>query len=157
MPTPSLAAVLGTGSVLSILGPTGVTPPATPTPIGELTGEPKFEGWKMGLTTNTNFDSGNVVQSLGTLLDYGSFTSDYNYISSNAGQLLLITALKSGVSYDFTLQLPKQPLLGQTTSGNLYAMSGVVTEAGGFGISQDKTSSSSLSIKLNSITFTAGS
>src|SRR5260370_9988738 len=139
-PVPSKAMVLGSGTVLSILGPTGITPAATPVPIGELS-DFKFNGWKMGTTTNSNFDSGQVTKKLGTMLDYGTLSGAYNNVASNPGQLAMLTALKSGVSYDFTLQLPPNPLASQTTTGNLYALSGIVTEAGGFDLSHTNVSS----------------
>jgi len=155
-PVPSKAAVLGAGTVLSILGPSGVTPAATPTPVGELS-DFKFGGWKMGTTNNTNFDSGQIVQKLGTLLDYGTLSGTYNNIANNPGQLLVLTALKSGVAYDFTLQLEPNPLAGQTTTGNLYTMSGIVTEAGAFDLSQTKVSSCNFTLDLNSVSITQGS
>jgi hypothetical protein len=117
----------------------------------------KFDGWKMGTTTNTNFDSGQVTKKLGTLLDYGTLSGTYNNVASNAGQLALLTALKSGVAYDFTLQLEPNPLAAQTTTGNLYALSGIVTEAGGFDLSQTKVSSCPFTIDLNDVTITPGS
>lgn len=155
-PVKSKAVVLGAGSVLSILGPTGVLPAATPTNIGELS-DAKFTGWKTSTTNNTNFDSGNIVQKLGTLFDWGTITATYNNVPTDPGQLLLLTAMKSGVAYDFTLQLPIEPLWGQTTKGHLYTISAVVTEAGGFDFSQTKVSSCSLTLDVNDILITAGS
>jgi hypothetical protein len=156
VPVPSKAVVLGSGSVLSILGPTGVTPAATPVPIGELT-DFKFDGFKTSTANNTNFDSGNVVQKLGTLFDWGTLSGTYNNIQSNPGQLALLAAAKSRVSFDFTLQLPPNPLENQTTTGNLYALSGIVVSAGGFDLSQTKVSQASFSIDLNDVKVTAGS
>jgi hypothetical protein len=152
---PSKAVVNGAGTVLAILGPTGITPAATPTPIGELS-DFKFAGWKMGTTNNTNFDSGQIVQKLGTLLDYGTLTGTYNNVASNAGQLLLLTALKSGVSYDFTLTLQPNHLAGQILTGNSYAISAIVTEAGGFDLSQTKVSSCSFTLDINNVVITVG-
>jgi hypothetical protein len=154
-PIPSKAIVLGAGTTLSIVGLTGATSSGSPTPIGELS-DFKFDGWKVSTTNNTNFDSGQVVQKLGTLLDYGTLSGTYNNIANNPGQLLLLTALKSTVSYDFVLQLPPNPLAGQTSVGNSYAISGIVTEAGGFDLSQTKVSSCSFTIDLNVVSITTG-
>jgi hypothetical protein len=154
-PVASKASVLGAGTVLSIGSPTGTTGTETYVPIGELN-DFKFDGWKMGTTNNTNFDSGQVAQKLGTILDYGTLSGTYNNVSNNAGQMALLAAMKSGVAYDFKLQLPVQPLLSQSTAGDSYALSGIVTEAGGFDISQTKVSQASFSIDLNSVVLTPG-
>lgn len=153
-PVPSKAQVLGAGCILNILGKTGVTPAGTPVPIGELS-DFKFGGFKRATTPNTNFDSGDTVQKLGTTLDYGTLTGTYNRVSSNAGQLALIAALKDGAAYDFTLVLEPNLLTGQT-SGDSYAISGIVTEAGAFDLSQTKVSSAPFTLDLNSVVFTAG-
>jgi hypothetical protein len=156
VPVPSKSAVLGAGTVLSIGGITGAT--GTFLPIGELT-DFKFDGFKRETAQNTNFDSGQVRTDLGTILDYGTLTGTYNRVSTNTGQLALIAALQAtgGNAYDFKLQLPVNVLEAQTTTGDSYAISGIVTEAGAFDISQTKVSTSNFSIKINSYTFTAGS
>lgn len=157
VPVPSKAAVLGAGCVLSIGGVTGATGTETFIPIGEIS-DFKFDGFKRSTTTNTNFDSGQIQQDLGTILDFGTLSGTYNRVSTNTGQLALIAALQSssGAAYDFKLQLAINPLVGQTTSGDTYQLSGIVTEAGAFDLSQTKVSSSTFSIKLNSVAFTAG-
>jgi hypothetical protein len=154
-PVSSKAIVLGSGTVLSILGPTGVTPAATAVPLGELS-DGKFDGWKVSTTNNTNFDSGNVVQKLGTLFDWGTLTATYNNVATNAGQLAVLTAMKTRVSYDFTLQLPVEVLWSQTTTGHLYTVSGVIASAGGFDFSQTKVSSCTLTIDINNVVVVAG-
>ena len=156
VPVPSKAQVLGAGCTLSILGITGVVPAGSPVAIGELT-DFKFNSIKRATTTNTNFDSGQTVQKLGTLLDFGSLTGTYNRVSTNAGQLALIAANANGAAYDFQLQLEPNALAGQTTTGDLYKLSGIVTEAGAFDLSQSKVSSCTFTIELNSVVFTAGS
>lgn len=156
VPTPSKSVVLGSGTVLSILGPTGAIPAATPVHIAEVS-DMKFDGWKTSTTTTTNFDSGNVVQNLGTQFDWGTFSATYNNIPSDPGQLALLVAAKSRVSYDFTLQLLPEPLWEQTTTGNLYTISGIVTSAGGFDMSQTKVSSCTLTVQINNIVVVAGS
>jgi hypothetical protein len=153
-PVPSKAQVLGAGCILSILGKTGVTPAGTAVPIGELS-DYKFDGFKRSTTTNTNFDSGNTEQNLGTILSYGTLTGTYNRVSNNAGQLALLAALQDGASYDFTLVLEPNILIDQTT-GDSYAISGIVTAAGAFDLSQTKVSQATFTITLNVVTFTAG-
>lgn len=153
-PVPSKAQVLGSGCTLAIGGVTGVTPAPTTVPIGELT-DFKFSGFKRSTTTNTNFDSGDVTQYLGTILDYGTLTGTYNRVSNNAGQLALNAALQTKSAYDFTLTLEPNTLIGQTT-GDVYTVSGIVTEAGAFDLSQTKVATSTCTIQLNSVTFTAG-
>jgi hypothetical protein len=154
-PTPSKAQVLGSGCTFSIGGVTGSTG-ASFLPLGELN-DYKFGGIKRSTTTNTNFDSGDVVQYLGTLLDNGTLTGTYNRVSNNAGQIALLAALQTKSAYDFKLELEPNPLIGQTTTGDVYELSGIVTEAGAFDLSQTKVSSAPFTIQLNSIAFTAGS
>jgi hypothetical protein len=153
-PVASKAVVLGSGTVLSILGPTGSS--ATPVHVGEVS-DLKFSGWKTSTTTNTNYDSGNVEQNLGTLFSWGSLTATYNFLPNDPGQISLLTAAQSRVSYDFTLQLPAEPLWNQILTGNLYTISGIVTSAGAFDTSQTKVSSASLEITINNIVVVAGS
>ena len=155
-PVPSKAQILGSGCTLSIGPATGTTGTEVYVPIGELS-DFKFSSIKRSTTTNTNFDSGQVVQKLGTTLDLGSLTGTYNRVSNNAGQLALIAANANGAAFDFTLQLTPNPLAGQTLTGDLYKLSGIVTEAGAFDLSQTKVSSATFSIDLNSVLFTAGS
>jgi hypothetical protein len=156
VPVPSKAQILGAGCTLSILGQTGVLPAGTAVPVGELT-DFKFSSIKRATTTNTNFDSGQTVQKLGTTLDLGSLTGTYNRVSTNLGQLALIAANANGAAYDFQLQLEPNLLAGQTTTGDLYKVSGIVSEAGAFDLSQTKVSSCQFTIELNSVLFTAGS
>jgi hypothetical protein len=156
VPVPSKAQILGSGCTLSILGITGIVPAGTPVAIGELS-DFKFGSIKRATTTNSNFDSGQVTQKLGTMLDYGQLTGTYNRVSTNAGQLALIAANANGAAYDFQLQLEPNALAGQTTTGDLYKLSGIVTEAGAFDLSQTKVSSATFSIDLNSVLFIAGS
>jgi hypothetical protein len=156
IPVASKAQVLGAGCTLTIGGLTGVTGSETFLPIGELT-DFKFDAIKRATTTNTNFDSGQTVQYLGTTLDYGSLSGTYNRVSTNTGQLALIAANAQGGAYDFKLQLEPNPLAGQTTTGDLYTLTGIVTEAGAFDLSQTKVAACTFSIQLNGVLFTAGS
>jgi hypothetical protein len=155
MTTQSKSVVLGAGTVLSIGGLTGATGTETFVAIGEIS-DAKFDGFKRATTKSDNFDSGTISQYLPTMLDYSTFTGTYNRISTNAGQLAMIAALQNGGSYDFKLQLTVEPLLSQTTTGDLITFSAIVTEAGSFDLSMTKVSSCSFSLQLNSYLFTAG-
>jgi hypothetical protein len=117
----------------------------------------KFNSIKRATTTNSNFDSGQNVQKLGTMLDFGSLTGTYNRVSNNARQMALIAANLNVATYDFQLQREPNPAINQTTTGDLYKLSGIVTEAGAFDLSQTKVSSCTFTIELNSVAFTAGS
>jgi hypothetical protein len=153
VPVASKAQILGSGCVLSIGNITGGTDVYVA--IGELN-EYQFDGQKLGTTTNTNFDSGNTVQYLGTLLDFGTLSGTYNRVSNNAGQLALIAAQRTGFAYDFKLQLLPNTLAGQITTGDSYVISGIVTECDAFDISQSKVSMAKFTLQINSKTFTAG-
>ena len=98
-----------------------------------------------------------MEQNLGTLFNWGTLTATYNNVPSNPGQIALLAAMKARVSYDFTLQLQPEALWGQTTTGNLYTISAIITSAGGFDFSQTKVSSCSLTLQINNITYVAGS
>lgn len=151
----SAAQILGTGSILSIGGLTGASGTETFLTIGEVK-DAKPSGQKRGTTMATNFDSRGIAQKLGGILDLGTFTFTTNRVSNNAGQLAVNAACIANGSYDFKLQLPANPLIGQTT-GDLITMSAIVTEAGSFNISLDKESEYSFTIDLNSYTVQAGS
>ena len=104
----------------------------------------------------TNFDSKGVAQKLGTILDLGTFTFTCNRVSNNAGQIAVNAACISGGSFDFHMQLPINPLVGQTTIGDLVVMSGIVTEAGSFDVSLDKVSEYTFTLDLNAYSVTVG-
>ena len=152
----SAAQVAGTGTVVSIGGLTGSTGTETFTVIGEVK-DAKHSGVKKSTTPSTSFDSKGIVQKLGTLVDLGSFTFTCNRVSNNAGQLAVNAACLTTGAYDFHMQLPINPLIGQTTVGDLIVMSGIVTEAGAFSVSLDKVSEYEFTLDLNSYTVTAGS
>jgi hypothetical protein len=154
VPVPSKSQILGSGNTIAIGGVTGVLPAVSFVPVGEMT-DGKFTGRKRATTTNTNFDSGQNVQKLGTTLDFGTFTGTVNRVSNNAGQLAIIAANASGAAYDFQVQLEPNPLINQTT-GDLYTMSGIVTEAASFDLSMTKVSEYTFTIELNSVTVVYG-
>ena len=70
----------------------------------------------------------------------------------------MTVAAVSAQAYDFKVQLPVDAEAGQTTTGDLIAFSGIVTEAGGFDISLTKQADIGYTIELDGAwTVTAGS
>jgi hypothetical protein len=155
-PNQSAASITGVGSVLSIGGLTGLTGTETFIVVGEVT-DFKWDGGTRATTPVTNFGSGGVVQKVSTTLDLGTMTFTTNRIGNNAGQLAVIAAMNTGGAYDFKVQLPVNPNIGQTTTGDLITCSAIVTKAGGFDLSLNKTPDYTFTIDLNSYTMTAGS
>ncbi len=155
-PGQSAAAVLGTGTVVSIGGPTGASGTETFTPIGEVKSL-KLSGAKAGTTMATNFSSLGIARKLSTIVDFGTLTITTNRIGNDAGQAAVNAALFARQAYDFKIQLPIEPLLGQTTAGDVITLSGIVTQGGTFSVDIDKVSEYEFAIDLNSYTLTAGS
>jgi hypothetical protein len=152
----SAAQVFGTGAVLSVGGATGVTGSETFIPVGEIK-DAKLSGRKTSTTMATSFASLGIAQKLGTITDLGTATFTYNYIGNDAGQLAIAAAQLTRQAYDFKIQIPMNPLIGQVVKGDLFAFSGIVTEAAGIDFAIDKVSESTLTLDLNSYTITAGS
>jgi hypothetical protein len=153
----SLGAVRGTGSILSIGGVTGTSGTETFTPIGELS-DGKFSDRKLASVSVTNFDSGGVARKIPGILDYGMFSATVIMVETDAGQLAAIAAQNSRQAYDFKLQLPINPKVGQATSGNVYAFSAIITECAAFDLSTTKVSEFTITLDIDGpITVTAGS
>jgi|GEM_PF-1978520 len=160
MPQPagaSLAQAVGTGSIISIGGVTGSTGTETFIPIGEIS-DGKFTGRKRAVTPTTSFASLGIARKLGTILDFGQFTCTVLRVGNDAGQTALIAANLAGGSYDFEVQLPINPKIGQTVAGDVVTLSGIVTEAGDFDLSLTKASEYTFTVDIDgSYTVTAGS
>jgi hypothetical protein len=153
----SLAQPSGVGAVVSIGGVTGASGTETFTVIGEVA-DAKFSGRKLATSSTTNFDSLGYARKVGTILDFGQFTCTVERVGNDAGQLALIAANASRVAYDFKVQLPINPKIGQTTTGDLITFSGLVTEAGDFDISLTKASEYTFTIEIDgAYTVVAGS
>lgn len=135
------------GTVISIGGVTGATGTETFTPIGAITSA-KFSGLKVGVADVSTFDA-NTKRKLGTLIDYGTFTCTTIRVSNDAGQAATIAAAASAKLYDFTVQLEPNEAAGQTTTGDLIAFSGVVTEAGGFDMDLNKQSDYTFTVDID--------
>lgn len=153
----SLAAVLGTDTVVSIGAITGGTGTETFVEIAEVS-DAKLSGRKRATTTTTNFKSLNKARKLGTILDCGTLTLTMNRVPNDPGQLALSAANVEGSAYDFTIQLPINAKVGQTTKGDLITLSGIVTECGGFDVSLSKQAEITATIDIDGdYQFTAGS
>ena len=152
----SKAQATAVGTVISIGGVTGSTGTETFTPIGELTNA-KFSGLKVGVADVSTF-AANTKRKLGTLIDYGTFSATMLRVSTDAGYAAVIAAAATAELYDFKVQLMPNTAAGQTTTGDLIAFSGVVTEAGGFDLALNKASEGTLSIDIDGAwTVTEGS
>ena len=151
----SLAAVLGTGTTISISSAITGSSSQTFQAIGEVKSL-KQSGQKRGTTMATNFGSLGVAKKVGTILDYGTFTFTTNYVGTDPGQLAVNAACIAGGSWDFKIQLPIEPLLGQTTTGTSILVSGIITEAGSFDISLDAVSEYTFAVDVNNVAITAG-
>jgi hypothetical protein len=117
---------IGKGTVVSVGVGSG---PETWTPIAQLK-TAQFGGQKMNFEDVTNLDSAAVgatvlKEQMPTTADAGTIALGGIFLPSDAGQLALATAY-NGALTDFKVQLPKGP--GQSTTGNLYAFSGYVSE-----------------------------
>jgi predicted secreted protein len=119
----SSKAVSGKGTVFSI-----GTPITTPvyTVIGELKTFSQ-SGGKNATEDVTNADSaGRATEFITTLLTSGEYSLGGNYVSSDAGQVMLRAAFNSGAVTPFKMVLPLQGT--QTTTGETWTFSAVVTE-----------------------------
>jgi hypothetical protein len=152
----SAAQVFGTGAVVSIGGPTGVTGSEVFITLGEIK-DASLSGRKTAVTMATSFDSLGVAQKLGTITDLGTATFKYNFVGNDAGQLAVVAAQLTRQAYDFKIQVKPNALIGQVSTGTLFSFSGIITESGGVDFSIDKVSEATFTLDLNSYTITAGS
>ena len=108
----------GRGSTLSI--------GATPTLIGEITDLP-LDLPKWDTADVTNLESGMDSEVLPTIRKTASITIKGNRVSSDAGQMAVMTAYGAGTKVAFTVTLPKTAT--QTSTGDSWAFSGYVLSA----------------------------
>lgn len=157
--TGSKGQVAGNGSTISIGLATGSTGTETFAAIGEIL-TAKRSGLKRGTTLATSFQSNNRARKLATVLDEGQWDFTCVRISNDAGQLALIAAAyaEPPVAYDFEVQLPTNPKAGQTSTGDLFAFSALVSVPGTFDVDLEKMSEFSFTLDIDgSVTKTAGS
>ena len=143
---PSKAQANGAGTVVSIGGITGSTGTETFLPVGAIT-DAKFSGMK-GAVTDVSTFAANVKRKLGTIVDYGTFTFTTLRVSNDPGQAACVAACAAGSLYNFEIQLVPNTAAGQTATGDLIKLSGVVTEAGGFDLSLTKQADATVTIDI---------
>jgi hypothetical protein len=143
----SKAQATAVGTVISIGGVTGATGTEVFTALGEITNA-KFSGLKVNVADVSTFAS-NYKRKLGTQIDGGTFTATMLRVSTDAGYTAVIAACASAALYDFKVQLEPNLAGGQTTTGDLIAFSGIVTEAGGFDLDLNKPAEGALTIEID--------
>jgi hypothetical protein len=147
---------IGKGAVLSIMVSSTATPVAQ---IKTL----QLNGQKVSYDDISNLDSPAlgtslvaVKEKLPATAEAGTLAISGIYLPANAGYEALAAAYLTQALTTFTMQLPIVP--GQTTSGNLYSLSGYVSEAPHPDVQWDKTMMFKCTIELAANpTFTQGS
>lgn len=109
---------------------------------------------------NKTDDSSNLnsvaAERLSTLPDGGTWDCSGNWIPTDTGQIAMAAAFASGALKSFKVTLPVAP--GQTTSGDSFAFSGIVTKWSPAITGADKKIGNSCTIATsNGVTYTAGS
>lgn len=141
MPTliPSKAQV-GRGTQAYIGSQTGLAAnPEVYTALGEPINV-KFSSQKRSVIKTTNLSSGEYDSKLGTQIDGGTCSMEFNRISNDPGQLALHAAMNTagGPPFDFKIVLPVNAQAGQTTTGDVITFSAIITELDGFSLETDK-------------------
>lgn len=145
------------GTVASIGPLTGSTGTETFTSIGEITSA-DFSGAKRTVLNPTNMQSGGIVEKLDTLLDNGQCKLTMNRVTTDPGQLALNAAFVAGGKYDWEVQEPVDAELGQTTKGNLYAFSAIISAGPEFSLDPTKLTTLTYTLDISgAITITPGS
>jgi len=129
--TLTAAPQIGLGTVVSI-GTLGASP--TFTAIAKLKKvTPPQPKW--GTEDTTTLDTtGNTRTFIKSLIDPGEFTLDGEYASADPGQIALSAAFlapsnqANGAAYPFKVVLPVNLAGGQTTIGDTFTFSGLVTD-----------------------------
>lgn len=156
MSTPASKSQVGLGSVISLGGVTGAT--GTETYI--VLGEPLSAEWsspKRDVIDVSNIST-NWKAFLGGQIDPGTLSLEFNRVSNDPGQLALSAAQAAGVPYDLKVALPINALTGQSTTGDTYVYSVIVTETDGWSISTSKQVTYKASLKITGQpVFTPGS
>jgi hypothetical protein len=142
---------VGVGPLASATG----TP--TYTSLAEITAV-DFSGAKRSVLNPTNMQSGGIVEKLDTLLDNGQIKLTMNRITNDAGQLALAAAFTAGGKYLFQVTEPVNAEIGQTTTGNKYAFTAIISEGPAFSLDPTKLTVLSYTLDVSGgISFTAGS
>jgi hypothetical protein len=135
---PSKAQV-GRSASISIGSQTGTTGTETWTKVSEAISIER-SGQKRSTIKTTNLDSGEYDTYLGTQIDGGTWTVSCNRIPTDAGYIAVMAAMNTsgGPAFDFKVQFPIDTEAGQTTAGDVYSFSAIITEADGFSLEVDK-------------------
>lgn len=145
------------GTSVSVGPLASATGSPTYTAIGEIT-DVEFSGSKRTVLDPTNMQSGGIVEKLDTLLDNGNIKLTMNRITTDAGQIALAAAYTAGGKYLFQVQEPVNEEIGQTTTGNLYAFSAIISEGPNFKLDPKNLTQVSYTLDISgALTFTAGS
>jgi hypothetical protein len=158
--TQSAQPLIGLGAALSI-GTQGGSP--TYIAVGKIKNikppSPKF-----GQEDVTTLDSGSVRRFIKTLQDPGEMDVSVYWESADAGQVAVLAAFSTlsnstnGADYPWKLQFPVNLEGGQTSTGDLFAFSGFVSEYTGPETQPDKTITWGFKVKIDgAITITEGS
>lgn len=141
----------GLGSLLSVNTGTVSTPVWTV--VGEVF-DITQNGYENETDDVTNLQS-TAREFIGTILNPGMWDFTMNRVSTDTGQAKMVSLLNSAATGMFQIQLLKNST--QTTTGDLYAFSGIVQKYP-LTIKADKAIKITASIKVsNAITFTEGS
>lgn len=107
----------------------------------------------------TSMDSvGAYKETIVTLLDPGEISLSGNRVSGDAGQQAFNDAYGQREKISCKIQLPINPLAGQTTTGDLYSFDAWVTQPALVDLQYDKAISFSAKIKITGpVTLTQGS
>jgi hypothetical protein len=148
MPTVASKAVSSgaLGTVCSIGSVTGGTD--TFTPMGSIM-DFKPSGRKRNVIDVTTFDSLGVARKLGTVLEGGDITLSFQAVPNDPGQLAAYAAFVDGEAYDFKIQLPVNKKAGQTTTGNSYTFSAIVSQCEMPSVSVTKEDEFSMTLTLD--------
>jgi hypothetical protein len=123
------------------------------TAVAELS-QLETTGRQMATDDVTNFES-TQREKIATIFDPGKWTFSGKRVGSDAGLVAMETALQTGATHNFKVQLPKAK--GQTTTGDLYAFAAIVTEIN-YTFPADKASTVTGTIDVTGpVTMTAGS
>src|SRR5579875_2472827 len=119
------------GTIVSIGPLATATGSPTYTPIAEITSV-AFSGAKRTVLQTTNMQSGGIAEKLDSIADFGNIKLTMNRVTNDAGQIALGAAFAAGGKYLFEIQEPVNPEIGQTTTGNLYTITAIISEGPAF-------------------------
>ena len=130
------------------------------TKVGEVM-QCSMSGITVDLEDVSSFDTVFIKDKLGNLADGGTVDLKFNYVAggTDAGQAAINSALRTGLPFDFTIELPRNTRLStpQTTKGDSFAFSAIVSKGGALdiGVKGPITGSAGLTI-VSDIVLTPG-